>query len=71
MTNTKLLEKAIERSGLKKGKIAEHLGISRAGLINLVNGRAEFKISQMLVLCNLLGLTKEERESIFFGVGGV
>ena len=71
MTDTKLLEQAIDRSGLKKGKIAEHLGVSRAGLINLINDRAEFKVSQMLVISNLLGLTPEERDAIFFNLGGV
>ena len=71
MTNTKLLEQAIDRSGLKKGKIAERLGVSRAGLINLINDRAEFKISQMLVISDLLGLTPEERDAIFFDVSGV
>lgn len=70
MTNTKLLEQAIDRSGLKKGKIAERLGVSRAGLINLINDRAEFKVSQMLVLSDLLGLTSEERDAIFFDVDG-
>lgn len=70
MTHTKLLEQAIERSGLKKGKIAECLGVSRAGLINLINGRAEFKVSQMLVLSALLKLTTAERDAIFFGQCG-
>lgn len=70
MTNTKLLEEAIEKSGLKKGKIAERLGISRAGLANLINGRAEFKVSQMLVLSDMLGLTDAKRDAIFFAPSG-
>lgn len=71
MTNTKLLEAAIERSGLKKGKIAERLGVSRGGLINLINNRAEFRASQIQVLCDLLGLTTAQRDAIFFAVDGV
>lgn len=70
MTNTKKLEQAIDRSGLKKGKIAECLGVSHATLINLINGRTEFKVSQMQVLCAMLGLTPEERDAIFFGQRG-
>lgn len=70
MTNTKLLEQAIERSGLKKGKIAEVLGVSRASLINLINNRSEFKASQITAFSNLLGLTAEERDAIFFAVNG-
>ena len=70
MTNTKLLEDAIERSGLKKGYIAERLGVSRGGLTNLCNNRAEFKASQIQVLCDLLKLTDEQRNAIFFAVSG-
>ena len=70
MTNTKLLEEAIERSGLKKGKIAEALGVSRGGLTNLINNRAEFKASQIQVFCKLLGLTAAQRDAIFFAVNG-
>ena len=70
MTNTKLLEDAIEKSGLKKGKIAERLGISRAGLTNLINGRAEFRVSQVLVLSDMLGLTDAMRDAIFFAPSG-
>jgi plasmid maintenance system antidote protein VapI len=70
MTNTKLLEEAIEQSGLKKGKIAERLGLSRAGLSNLINGRAEFRASQILVLSDMLGLSDAERDAIFFAEFG-
>ena len=70
MTNTTLLEAAIARSGLKKGYIAERLGVSRAGLTNLINNRAEFKASQMVILAELLGLTPEEKNAIFFAKSG-
>ena len=71
MTNTKLLEDAIERSGLKKGHIAERLGVSRANLVSLINDRAEFRASQIRVLSELLGLTTEQRDAIFFADDGV
>lgn len=70
MTNTKLLEDAIDRSGLKKGWIAARLGISRGGLTNLVANRAEFKASQIQLLCDLLGLTTAQRDAIFFAADG-
>ncbi len=70
MTNTKLLEQIIKDSGLKKGYIAERLGVSRAGLLNLINNRAEFKVSQIRVLCNLLNLTDTQRNVIFFAANG-
>ena len=71
MTNTELLAEAISRSGLKKGYIAERLGVSRTGLNNLINTRAEFRASQMVALAELLGLTVEEKNAIFFAQRGV
>lgn len=69
MTNTKLLEDAIARSGLKKGYIAARLGVSRAGLTNLIRGRAEFRASQMTLMEELLKLTPGEKDAIFFCKG--
>lgn len=71
MTNTELLEKAIKDSGLKKGFIADKIGLSRAGLNNCIKNEAEFKQSQIAVLCILLGIKKNERDAIFFAeIGG-
>lgn len=70
VTNRKLLEQVIQDSGLKKGHIAEHLGISRGGLSNLLSGRSEFRQSQMQKLCELLQLSEEQRTAIFFAVDG-
>lgn len=71
MTNTKMLEKAIKDSGYKKGFIAEQVGLSRAGLCNCINNRAEFKASQINTLCTLLNLDQTQRSAIFFACGGV
>ena len=71
MTNTKLLEKAIKDSGYKKGFIAEQIGLSRAGLCNCINNRAEFKASQINALCELLSIDQTQRHAIFFAVNGV
>lgn len=71
MTNTKMLEKAIKDSGYKKGFIAEQVGLSRAGLCNCINNRAEFKASQINTLCTLLKLDQTQRSAIFFACGGV
>lgn len=71
MTNTKMLEQVIKESGLKKGYIATQLGVSRSGLINLINNRAEFRASQILTLTNLLNLTEAQRDAIFFACDGV
>ncbi len=67
MTNTRLLNEAIQRSGLKKVFIAEKVGLSPVGLHNCITGKSEFKQSQISVICDLLGIKDlEQKEAIFF-----
>lgn len=67
MTNTELLEKAIKESGLKKAFLANKIGLSASGFCNCLNNRAEFKASQINILCELLGIVDlAEKEAIFF-----
>lgn len=71
MTNTELLEQAIKKSGLKKGFIAEKLGLSRTGLSNCINNRAEFRVGHVNALCELLNIDENQRSTIFFARNGV
>lgn len=71
MTNTELLEKAINQSGLKKGHIAEKLGLSRAGFHNCLTNKAEFKASHIAALRELLNLDTDQCNAIFFASSGV
>ena len=75
MTNTKLLEDKIKKSGKKKGYLAKKCGLSLAGfrncMINKVNDKtgtiSEFKASHIDILCDELGITDlGERFLIFF-----
>ena len=66
MTNTELLKEKIKESGLKVTAIAEKTGINRVTLYNKISGKNEFTASEIVALSNLLGLTTEEREAIFF-----
>ena len=67
MTNQKLLEEKIEKSGKKKSYLAKKCGLSRAGFRNCVTNKAEFKTSHVDTLCIELGITSlREKESIFF-----
>lgn len=67
MTNTELLEDKIKKSGKKKGYLAEKVGLSSAGFRNCIINKAEFKVSQVDILCEELGITSlKEKESIFF-----
>lgn len=71
MTNTKLLEDAIQDSGLKKAYLAKKIGLTPAGFRNCVANRAEFKASQINILCDVLGIDDLERkEAIFFNEFG-
>ena len=67
MTNTKLLEDYIEKSGLKRTYIAESLGISRSALWKKINNESPFDQYQIEKLCDLLGIrTLKERNAVFF-----
>lgn len=46
--------------------IAEKMGISRQTLYLKMNGKREFKTSEITNLCDILRLTAEEKRRIFF-----
>jgi len=67
MTNSKKLNKKIEESGLKRGFIAEKLGISYHWLNQKINNVVAFKAYEIQILCELLNITDPaEKEAIFF-----
>lgn len=67
MTNTELLEKKIRESGKKKGYLARRVGLSLGGFYNCCNNKAEWKASQIDILCEELNITDlHERQAIFF-----
>lgn len=66
MTNKKLLEEYIEKSGYKKSFIAKKLGITSYGFILKVNNKSEFKATEIETLCTLLNIGVEDRMAIFF-----
>ena len=71
MLNRKMLEDRIQQKGLKKSYIAERLGISRATLSSMLNGKTEFRLSHVRTLCKLLDIRDEETLlAIFFNQNG-
>lgn len=70
MIDRELLLDYINRSGKTLVEIAKYLGISREGLYKklkpLENGGTEFKASEIYKLIECLGLSKEEKDKIFF-----
>jgi len=67
LTNTEMLQQKIEKSGLKLQFIADQMGISRFALYQKIRNDADFRVPEVVKLCELLGITDmAEREAIFF-----
>lgn len=67
MTNSKLLKKKIEESGLKLGFIVKKLGTSYAWFNKKLENGKEFTAVEIQMLCEILGITDlKEKERIFF-----
>ena len=66
MTNTELLKQKIDESGYKMQFIAEQIGVSYQALYNKIGNKTEFLASEIMKLSELLKLTDEERNAIFF-----
>ena len=66
MTNTALLREKIDESGYKLRFIAKQIGITYAGFLKKINNETEFKASEIQGLKDLLNLTDEEGDKIFF-----
>lgn len=66
MTNTELLKEAIENSGMSITFISDKMGISREGFYKKMNNLTEFKASEIMAFTEILGMSKEKRDCIFF-----
>lgn len=67
MTDSIELRKVIADRGISIKRIAEILGLSAYGLTLKIDGKREFKASEVKALCDVLGITSlRERERIFF-----
>ncbi|WP_295245104.1 DUF739 family protein [Veillonella sp.] len=61
-----LLYNLIQKKGLKLSFIANKLGITRYSLYNKLEGKTEFKASEIKVLIELLSLKAKDVIKIFF-----
>lgn len=67
MTDTNLLTRWIDESGYKRSFLAKQLGLSTYGFQLKVEGRNEFKQSEINTLCKLLRITAlRDKEKAFF-----
>lgn len=67
--NTEALEakiRAQRKGGLSKGDIADALGINRNTFTLKLNGKTDFTVSEAYQLTQLLGLTRNEFDAIFY-----
>ncbi len=67
MTNTMMLESIIDDRGIKKGKLAEKMGISSSSLRRRIDNDVQFRAEEINTLCRLLNITDvNTMETIFF-----
>ena len=66
MLNTQLLDDRIKQSGFKISFIVEKLGLSRNGFDKKRKGKTPFRIAEVYVLKDLLKLSDDEEQAIFF-----
>lgn len=70
MTNVKLLADKIQQSGLKKSYIADKIGVSKSTFYAQMQGKTEFRMSQVATISQLLGLDEANITAIFFARDG-
>ena len=67
MTNSDLLRQAIQDAGLKISAVMKALKIkSYTTMSAKINNVKSFTVAEIEILCELLHLTAEQREQIFF-----
>ena len=67
--NSEELRVAITRANVSLRELADKLGVSEQAFYNKLNGRTEFKNSEILKLAKILGLSMKSVNLIFFGNG--
>ncbi len=63
--NVELLREKVKDSGMKIEPLASAVGLSREGFYKKLDRGTEWKPSQILVLCEYLRLSEDDRHQIF------
>lgn len=66
MTNTELLKQKINDSGYKISFLAERVNLTPQGFYKKLKDGSDWTFSQVMILQDLLRLSKEEIDAIFF-----
>ena len=66
MTDSIRLKEILKNSGYKSRYVAEFVGISYQALLNKINNVTEFRVFEIVKLCELLKISDFDRDKIFF-----
>lgn len=66
MTDKNLLYYFVKRAGLKNQDIAKAIGVTPAGYTLKISNKSDFRQREIKTICDLIGLTAEERDRVFF-----
>lgn len=66
MTDKNLLHYFVKRAGYKNKDIAEAIGITPAGYTLKISNKSDFRQGEIKTICDMLELTVEERDRVFF-----
>ena len=66
MTDKNLLYYFVKRAGFKNKDIAEAIGITPSGYTLKIANKSDFRQSEIKTISDLLSLTAEERDRVFF-----
>lgn len=66
MLDSEKLADAIARSGLTIVALSSKCGMARETFYTRMSGKSEFKASEIVILTDVLRLSTEERDAIFF-----
>ena len=66
MVKLDMLRNRMDNSGMTMTAIAKMCGMSRTSLYKKLDGKCEFKVSEIVNLCKALHMTDSERNNIFF-----
>ena len=61
------LRAVVMRSGMKQGFLAKKIGISDSAMHDKLTGKSAWKVTEAETFSEVLGLSRKEREEIFFG----
>lgn len=65
--NTKEFRVALVRAEISQNELADRIGISRQSLSQKTNGKRDFKLSEIRKISEVLDLSSDDVNVIFFG----